>query len=161
MSVLALGLAAAVLMVIAEFTTLYTIEVVTASCEDLADPRLADACERTGGEQHGYALIPVALLTALMAIGGGLGRSRPAGIALVGAGIVVLAIALVGDLPDTRETGEIGATFTSAEAVKGPALWLEIAGGVLAVAAGALRLAARGRPARADASRRKPVARDE
>lgn len=143
---LALGLAAALLMLLTEASTLYSIEVETATCSDLADPDLADACDRTGGEQHSYALIPVAVLTALMAVGAGLGGSRPAGIALLAAGAVVLTITLVGDLPDTNETGEIGSNFTSARAVTGSGFWFELAGGLIALAAGALRLLSRRRP---------------
>jgi hypothetical protein len=86
-------------------------------------------------------LLPVAVLTAVMAVGAGLGGSRPAGFALIGAGIVVLAIALLVDLPKTDETGELGEVFASARAVKGSGLWLELAGGALASVAGALRLA--------------------
>ena len=135
-----LGVAAAVLMVLAELSNLFTIEVDTASCQDLADPDQADACEQTGGEQHSFALVPVALLTAAMAVGAGLGGSRPAGLALLAAGVVVLAIALIGDLPDTNETGEIGFNFTSARAEKGSGFWFELVGGALATAAGLLRL---------------------
>ena len=135
-----LGVAAAVLMVLAELSNLFTIEVDTASCQDLADPDQADTCEQTGGEQHSFALVPVALLTAVMAVGAGLGGSRPAGLALLAAGVVVLAIALIGDLPDTNETGEIGFNFTSARAEKGSGFWFELVGGALATAAGALRL---------------------
>jgi hypothetical protein len=138
--VLALGVAAAVLMVVAEVTSLYSIEVDTASCSDLADVDLADACDTTGGEQHSFALVPVAILTAVMAVGAGLGGSRPAGWALLGAGVVVLLITLVGDLPDTTETGEVGSNFTSAEAVKGIGFWLELLAGGLAVVAGGFRL---------------------
>jgi len=141
--ILALGIAAAILLVLTEVTTLYEIEVETASCSDLADPDQADKCETTGGEQHSFALIPVALLVVVMAVGAGLGGSRPAGIALVAAGIIVLAFALIADLPDTTETGEIGSNFASAEAVKGTGFWLEIGGGVLALLAGSLRLADR------------------
>ena len=79
--VLALGVAAALLMVLAEVTTLVEIEVVTGvGCADLADPEQADSCETTGGEQHSFALVPVALLTGVMAVGAGLGGSRPAGV---------------------------------------------------------------------------------
>jgi hypothetical protein len=138
--VLVLGVAAALLLLLTEATNLFSIDVVTASCKDLADPALEDACETTGGEQHSFALIPVALLVIVMAVGAGLGGSRPAGVALVGAGVVVLAIALLGDLPDTTKTGEVGSSFTSAEATKGPGFWFELAGGALALAAGALRL---------------------
>ena len=141
--VLLLGVTAAVLLVLTEVTTLFEIEVETAACSDLADPDQADACETTGGEQHSYALIPIALLVAVMGVGAGLGGSRPAGLALIGAGAVVLAIALIGDLPDTTETGEIGSNFASAEAVKGTAFWLEVGGALLALLAGALRLADR------------------
>jgi hypothetical protein len=141
--VLLLGVTAAVLLVLTEVTTLFEIEVETAACSDLADPDQADACETTGGEQHSYALIPIALLVVMMSVGAGLGGSRPAGLALVGAGVVVLAIALIGDLPDTTKTGEIGSNFASAEAVRGTAFWLEIGGAMLALLAGALRLADR------------------
>ena len=135
-----LGVAAALLMLLTEATNLYSIDVVTASCKDLADPALEDACETTGGEQHSFALVPVALLVAVMAVGAGLGGSRPAGLALLVAGIVVLAIALLGDLPDTTKTGEVGSSFTSAKATKGPAFWFELVGGALALGAGVLRL---------------------
>jgi 4-hydroxybenzoate polyprenyltransferase len=127
-------------MLTAEFTELFSIEVASATCGDLADPELADACSATGGEQHSYALIPLALLTGLMAAGAALAGSRPAGYALVAVGLLVLGITLIGDLPDTGRTGEVGASFTSAEAVRGPALWLELAGGALALVAGALSL---------------------
>jgi hypothetical protein len=144
-----MGVAAALLLVLAEVTTLFSIEVDTATCSDLADPDLADRCDTTGGEQHSFALVPVAVLIAVMAVGAGLGGSRPAGIALVGAGVVVLVIALLFDLPDTTKTGEIGASFASAEAVKGPGFWFELGAGVLAVAAGVLRLRSPGQVNRA------------
>jgi hypothetical protein len=138
--VLVLGIAASVLLVLTEVTTLFEIEVETASCSDLADPDQADRCDVTGGEHHSFALVPVALLVAVMAVGAGLGGSRPAGLALLGAGVVVLVIALAFDLADTTKTGEIGASFASAEAVKGAGFWFEVVAGALAVAAGALRL---------------------
>jgi hypothetical protein len=132
-------------MLLTEAANLVSVDVSTASCKDLADPNLADACETTGGEAHSFALVPVALLTVLMAVGAGLGGSRPAGFALVGAGLLVLGIALIGDLPDTTKTGEIGTSFTSARAVKGAGFWYELAGGGLAVVAGLLRLLRPGR----------------
>jgi hypothetical protein len=133
-------LAAALLLALTEVTTLFSIEVATATCGDLADPDLADRCDTTGGDQHSFALVPVAILIGVMAVGAGLGGSRPAGMALIGAGALVLAITLIFDLPDTTRTGEIGSSFASAKAVKGPAFWFELAAGVLAVAAGLLRL---------------------
>ena len=141
--VLLLGVGAAVALILAEVTTLYSIDVETASCTDLADPDLADSCDTTGGEQHSYAFIPLALLVVVMAVGAGLGGSRPAGFALLGAGVVILGIALIADLPDTTSTGQVGSNFVSAEAAKGTGFWLELAGGLLASLAGALRLADR------------------
>jgi hypothetical protein len=140
--VFVLGVAAALLMVLAEVTSLYSIEVATATCSDIADVDLADKCDTSGGEQHSFALVPLAILTAIMAVGGGLGGSRPAGFALLGVGVIVLLITLVGDLPDTTKTGEVGSNFTSAHAEKGSGFWFELVAGVLAVAAGALRLVA-------------------
>ena len=147
---LVLGVLAALAILLTEATNIVVIDVSGAGCEDaVADPEQAEGCEITGADQHSFALVPIALLTAAMAVGAGLGGSRPAGAALVGAGIVVLAIALLGDLPDTTRTGEIGSSFTSASAKKGEGFWLEVAGGVLALAAGTLRLVARGPVSRA------------
>lgn len=141
-----LGVAAALLMVLTEVTNLVVVDVSGAGCEDaVANPAQAEDCEITGGDQHSFALLAVAALTAMMALGAGLGGSRPAGAALLVAGILVLGIALIGDLPDTSSTGQVGPNFTDATADPGPALWFEIAGGALATVAGALRLAVRGR----------------
>jgi hypothetical protein len=140
--VFVLGVAAALLMVLSEVSSLYSIEVATATCSDIADVDLADKCDTSGGEQHSFALVPLAILTVIMAVGAGLGRSRPAGFALLGAGVIVLLITLVGDLPDTTKTGEVGSNFTSAHAEKGSGFWFELIAGVLAAAAGALRLVA-------------------
>ena len=146
--VVALGAAAALLMLLAEATNLFSIEVESATCKDLADPELADGCEVTGGEQHSWALVPVALLTAVMAVGAGIGRSRPAAAALVLAGLLVLGIALLGDIPDTNDTGQVGRDFEDARVVKENGLWFELAGGILALLAGLLRFfpARPGRP---------------
>lgn len=140
------GVLAAAVLVAAELTTYRSIEVVTASCEELsrsAGSEVADDCVTTGGEQHGWALLPIAAVVALMAWGAGPGRSRPAAAALAFLGIVVLAIAFVGDLPHVDVTGAVGRNFDQATGHAGPALWLTIAGGALAVATGAARLVAR------------------
>jgi hypothetical protein len=144
--VLAMGVAAALLMVLTEVTNLVVVDVAGAGCEDaVANPEQAEDCEITGGDQHSFALVAVALLTVMMAVGAGLGGSRPAGAALVVAGLIVLGIALFGDRPDTSSTGQVGPNFDDATADPGPAFWLEIAAGALALAAGALRLLWRGR----------------
>ena len=133
-------------MVAAELSTIYSIEVLTAgSCVAITDPALADTCVTRGYEQHSYALVLLAGLTILMAWGASLGDSLPAGGALVVAGLAVLAIGALIDLPDIDRTGEIGVRFEEAEANPGPGFWLELAGGGLAVLTGTLRLTRGGR----------------
>jgi hypothetical protein len=145
-AVLLLGVAAALCLILSEVTNLIVVDVSGAGCEDaVANPIQAKDCEITGGEHHSYAMVAIAVLTVLMAVGAGLGGSRPAGVALIVCGVIALAIALIGDLPDTSSTGQVGPNFDDATADPGPALWLEIAGGCLALGAGALRLLSRPR----------------
>jgi hypothetical protein len=135
-----LGVAAAVLLVVAEFSPVFSITTLTASCEDLASPGLRDACVTTGGEQHSWALLLLGALTAVMTWGTAVGRSRPAAVALCIVGLVVVLIAVALDLPDADQTGEIGISFTNAEASPGSGMYLELVGGALALCAGALGL---------------------
>lgn len=121
------------LLVVAEFTTVYevtvgSLEVVTRS--------------RTGGENHGYALLVVAVVAALMALGALRGGTRPPALALVVLGVVALAVALAVDLPDTRGSGGLpeSLAYEQARARAGPGLGLEIAGGALLVVAGGMSL---------------------
>jgi hypothetical protein len=145
-AVLVLGLTAAVLMVVSEFATLRSVKVLTASCSDLADPSLRGSCVTRGGEEHAYALVVMGLVCAVMAWGAALGRSRPAAFALLAIGVAVLAIAFITDVPDIHKTGVLGDRFDSAHAEPGPGLYLEIAGGALALVAGAMATAVRRRP---------------
>jgi hypothetical protein len=79
-------------------------------------------------------------LTAAMAWGAGVGRSRPAGAALLAVGLVVLGIALLIDPPVTDETGAIGPRFEGARAQAEIGFTLELVAGALASLAGATRL---------------------
>jgi len=152
---LLLGGVGGVLMIASDLMTLYHVSVVTASCSDLADPRLADACKTTGGEHHGYALLILGVIVLLMTWGAAVGRSRPAGVALLVLGLAGLAIALGVDAPDVHKTGVIGQRFAEAEAKPGLGFYFEIVGSGLVVLAGVLRLLRREReprPARAPAA---------
>jgi hypothetical protein len=160
-AVLVLGLAGGVAMVIAEFLPVWSVDVVTASCEDLADPDLADTCVRSGYEEHAFALLVIGAFTLVMAWGAGIGGSRPAGIALAVLGGVVLAIALIGDAPDVDRTGSIGLRFDQATASAGAGFYLEIVGGALALAAGLLRVARPEAEAPASASAGRPASSSE
>jgi hypothetical protein len=144
-AVLVLGMLGAILMVVSEFATLRSVKVLTASCSDLADPSLRGSCVTHGGEEHAYALVLLGIVAGLMAWGAALGRSRPAGIALIAIGAAVVAIALLTDVPDIHKTGVLGERFDSAKATAGPGLYMEIIGGALVLAAGVMAAMARRR----------------
>ncbi len=138
----AAGVLAALLLVATEFTTVASVEVAGDSCEVISDsePELAERCELSGFERNGGAFLLLAVLAAVMAWGAGIGGSRPAAAALCVIGVLVLAWALLVDLPVTRETGAIGRNFEGASGNAGPGLVLELAAGVLALGAGVIRL---------------------
>jgi hypothetical protein len=135
-------------MIVSELTTVASVDVAKGSCEVIndANPSLADRCSLSGLERHGGALILIGLLTLLMAWGAGLGDSRPAGGALVIAGALVLGIGILSDIPVAGDTGAIGRNFEGAKAMAGPGLYLELAGGALALLAGLARLFRRAGP---------------
>jgi hypothetical protein len=154
-AVLLIALAGAALMIAAEFSTLRSVKVLTASCSDLADPSLRGLCVTRGADAHSYALVLLGVASIVMAWGAAAGRSRPAGAALAVLGAAVLVIALVSDVPDLHKTGVLGDRFESAQAEPGPGIWMEIAGGALVFAAGVVATAARRKPRRARRRRRR------
>ena len=129
----ALAIVATALLAIAEFTTVF--EVTVGSLEVVRR-------SATAGDNHGYALLVVAAVAAVMTLLA-LRGDRPPAVALAVLGVVALAIALAVDLPDTRGSGDLpeSLAYENAQAHAGAALALEIAGGVLLVVAGALLLA--------------------
>ena len=142
LAVAALGALAALLMIVTEFLTVAAVDVASGSCEVIndANPDMADRCNLSGFERHGGGLLLLGAFTLFMAVGASVGRSRPAAIALVAAGVIVLAFALLADLPEAAETGSIGKNFEGAEGNPGLGLFTELLGGALALGAGALRL---------------------
>ena len=142
--VLGLALLAAVLLVVAEFSTIASVDVASGSCEVIndTDPQAADRCELTGFERHGGALILLGLLTIAMGWGAGPGGSRPAGVALLGIGVVLIAFGLLFDLPETDEVGALR-NFEGAKGQAGTGLYIELAAGVVAAVAGLLGLTSR------------------
>jgi hypothetical protein len=130
------------LMLLAEVTTVISVDLKTTSCEGIYDtnPALADDCSQVGFERHSVALVLLGLLTFAMGSGAAFGRSRPAAVALIAIGVVVLGLALALDLPASNDTGVIGQDYAQAHASAGIGLWFEVLGGALAVTAGVLRL---------------------
>jgi len=136
---------AALLLFFAQFATIASVDLPSVSCEVINDsnPALADRCDLSGFERHGPALLLVGLLALALAFAAGMYGSRPAAVALAAVGAIVLAIALLDDLPVTNETGALGRDFQGATASAGTGLYLELAAGALAIFAGAVGLVAR------------------
>jgi hypothetical protein len=123
---------ASALLLVAEFTAVF--EVVIGSLETVRRTK-------TGGANHAYALVPIALLAVPMALGAARG-ARPPAIALVVLGVVALAIALAVDLPSARESGSLpeSETFEDAQAQPATGFYLETLGATLLILAGGLTL---------------------
>jgi hypothetical protein len=120
-------------LVVAEFAPLYRVQTDTGH-------RIVRTI--SAGSHHAYALLPIALLAALLA--GSLGRSGwppPAALALLG--LATLGIVLLGDLPDVHRAGVIGTRSTGlhdAHTVAAAALYLEALGAIALIVAGAAGL---------------------
>ena len=136
------ALLAGVLMLLTEVTTVISVDLKNTSCEVIYDsnPSLADNCSQTGFERSSVARLLLGLVTFAMGWGAAFGGSRPAALALIAIGVVVLGITLLGDLPASDDTGLIGRDYDQATASAGMGLWFELIGGILAVVAGLIRV---------------------
>lgn len=145
-----LSIVGAALLVAAEFSTVF--EVTVGSLEVVKR-------DATGGENHGYALLVVAVFGVVLTMLGLLGAGRAAGLGLIALGVVALVVALAVDLPDTRGSGRLpeSLAYEDARARAGAALGLEIAGGALLLAAGALLAVAGGARASVSPGTRAPA----
>ena len=125
-ALLALTVVACVLLIVAEFTDLNEIRIVTVTREGVG----------VGGH-HGYALLIIALASLVMGYGAFRG-SRPAGIALAVLGAAALLVVLLVDLPDVDATGLYGRDYEQAESQAAIGFYLETAGAILLLVAGVL-----------------------
>jgi hypothetical protein len=122
------SLLGALLLVVAEFTTLYTQQIATASSPPVSV---------NTGPHNSYALIPIAVLALLLGLSVLRVGSRPALLAIGIAGLVALLIALLGDLPDSHASGLIGGPsgqFVSARTTPSTGMYLETAGAIVLIA---------------------------
>lgn len=118
----------AALLIVAEFTTLYTQQIST-----YATPPVTEGT----GPHDSYALIPIAVLAVLLGLAVLRGGSRPALLAVGIAGLVALLIALLGDLPDAHTSGLIAAPsgqFVSARTTPSTGMYLETSGAIVLIA---------------------------
>ena len=153
LGVLTGGLSSALLLLVAEFTPLLQVH---------SSLHLVPIATVNTGSHDSYALIPIGLLAAALALVIWRTRNRLALLATGVLGLVALLIVLIGDLPDAQATGLVGKSSTNfAIATARPDLgfYLETLGAVVLIitaVAGLLLLAAperrRTRPLRAAAS---------
>jgi hypothetical protein len=145
---LVLGLGGVAALVGATFTTVIRITVGTTTRLASLDTHLS------GWDRHGPALLVIAAFALVMLAGASGGGARPAMAALAVCGAAALGVALGFDLPHLDDTGRVGRLYDDASAAAAAGFWLELAGGVLLVAAGLGMLAAgRGRAQRAPRTR--------
>jgi len=140
---LALGgaLLGALLLIVAEFTTLYQVHV-----QGVTSPIRSAGT----GANHAYAMIPIALVAAFLAWAARRGGGRVALVGIGVLGVVALLIALVGDLPDAHSSGVLGSAgthYAQARSSASAGLYMETLGAVVLVATcgSTLLLAAFGR----------------
>jgi hypothetical protein len=123
---LGLTAVACVLLVVAEFSDLNTIRILTVDRHGVGV-----------GSHHGYALLIIGVVAIVMALGAWRG-SRPAAFAVAALGVVALAIVLIVDLPDVHATGLYGRDYEQAKSVAASGFKLAAAGSVLLLLAGVL-----------------------
>jgi hypothetical protein len=126
-------------MAATEFSTIQSVKIGESSC-GAAEQGVRDICETSGAEQHHYALLLLAVLTAFLAFGAAVGRSRPAALALIGAGIAVLVIALAIDHGSLNDTHGLDARYSDVSPETGGGYTLERIAGILAIVAGGFAL---------------------
>jgi hypothetical protein len=140
---LALGVTGSALLAIAEFTPLIEVRTIA------AHPRVVRTLQT--GPHHGWAVLVIAALAALLSLQAWRTGGRAALALLAVAGLGALAVALFIDLPDVHSTGLVGSPATglvNAQAHAAAGLYLETLGAVvlLVSAATGTLLGARSRP---------------
>ncbi len=136
----------AFLLVLATFTTVVQIRVLTTS--DLA----GQDTEISGGELHGIALVVVALV-ALVMLAGALRGVRPAMMALAATGLLGLGVVIGLDAPELDNAGPVARLYENVSAGASTGFYCETVGGVLIMLAGGGLLVLRGKASASDEPR--------
>jgi hypothetical protein len=118
-----LAAAGIALLIIAEFTPLLHVQTAIGVV-------IPHSTVQTGSN-HSYALLIVALAAAVFAVGAIRTGSRPALLAVALLGLVAVGIAVLGDLPDATQAGNLEKTFEDAKATPLTGLYLETLGAIL------------------------------
>lgn len=143
-----LGIAGSILAIAATFTTVIQIRVLTVT-----------PASYTGMDRYGPALLLLGLFGLLMVAGAWRG-ARPAMAALALAGLAVLLIALLVDVPHIHDKGvwPLADQYEDAEASAGIGFYFETAAGILMLLGGVVMLLLA--PRRAPEARRRDRDRD-
>jgi hypothetical protein len=122
--VLAGGLLGSLLLLVAEFTTLYNVHT----------PSSIGAYKSVQtGSNHDFAMLIIALAAAAFTFGAWRFGSRPALLGLGILGLIALLISLTGDLPDTHMNGliKVGPNYVLASSTASAGLYMETLGAAL------------------------------
>jgi hypothetical protein len=126
--ILAGTLLAALLLLVAEFTALYKVHLATSS---------TPIKTVTGGSNHSYAILVIALAAVALGVLVWRSGSRSALLALGVLGLVALLIAVLGDLPDSEASGLAGSPtrgYINASSTPSAGLYMETLGAILLIA---------------------------
>ena len=132
---LGLAFVAAVVLVVAEFSTVSYRTIGIGACADRVGP---DKCRTIGHDAHAYSLMILAAVGLVMAWGAVVGRARAAAFATAAIGIAVLVIALALDLPSLDDKRGLEKLYNDVGTHVGNGFRLELLGGVLLLLVGGL-----------------------
>jgi hypothetical protein len=121
----------AALLVVAELVDLY--HVVGANGELVAGAKAT----QTGGDHHHYALLVIGLAALVASMVARWTEQPLPAMAVAALGLIVLAVVLIGDLPDVTSSG-ITKTPEIGDAKPAVGFWLELAGALVTVVSGLL-----------------------
>src|SRR5438128_722189 len=114
------------LLVISEFLTLLQVKT-----------QLGVIFEQTGGAHHSYALLVIGFGVIAAALVARSTEAEPSALGIAALGALALGIVLIGDLPDVGSSGITrNGQLGNAHAASG--FWVELAGSLVAIAAGAV-----------------------
>ena len=132
---LGLAVVAAVLLVVAEFSTVSYRTIGIGACADRVG---ADKCRTLGHDAHAFALVILAVVGLVMAWGGVAGRSRAAAWATAAIGVAVLVIVVALDVPSLDDKRGLEKLYNDVGTHVGTGFRLELIGGVLLLLVGGL-----------------------
>jgi di/tricarboxylate transporter len=127
--IFAVVIVGSVLLVAAEFSTLYHVHVST---------KLNPIKSVTAGSHNSLAMLPIAALAAAFGYGVWRTGNRTALLAVGVLGVTALLLALLHDLPDAHAVGLADNNSVNATTTPGIGLYLETAGAILLIASSGL-----------------------